>query len=585
MIQMGFSLYGVLVGLATAAVWISVEQILKAATNAKQWPESVWNIGLICVAGGALVGARLYHLATDWPLYAGHPFPDVFAIWNGGLGWYGALIGIILGVAVWRSFQKPPVTWLEILDSFALTLPWGQALGRWGNYFNQELFGPPTALPWGIFIEPSHRPLQWATSSYFHPLFLYESLGSVIIAAGLYGLWRWNRRGRAQAWPSVGSGGFMALYGLGFGTLRFSLDFLRYDLSIHWYGLSVSQWLSLLLILGSLAILQRSFRQWLAAMLLTGTMLLGSLVWFQTPAIAQAQNAAVDLSIVPAVVEIAIQPGKSVTRAFTIKNSGSTDLTAVVTLQEFKSDGHSGTPVLTDHSTFPYAKLANADRSFDTPFPLPAGGEQQVVLSINIPSDAQERDWYLVLLTKTKSATALPAFNSQASTQGSIGATLMIRISKTESSPLQWGLSFPKMPRFFDSLRPLHIEPFVENHNSSLAIPDLTITVRDWRGKLVLSQDGLPERVLAHSTRYMRAQKTSADDPRSKEPTAFVFDPPFAFGRYTVEGRISNQAGETLVVDQEVWALPISVIIVVIGAGVASVWVHLINAKKKRVSE
>lgn len=578
---MGFSVYGLLVGLATALVWLSMEKILKTTSAAQKWPESTWNLGLLLIAACALIGARIYHLATDWHIYADAPWPAALQIWNGGLGWYGGMIGILAGIALWRRWQKPAASWLQILDSFALALPFGQALGRWGNYFNQELFGPPTTLPWGIFIDVSRRPEIWQNAERFHPLFLYESLGNILLGTGLFLLWKWTARSKSEApWPQLGSGAFLAFYGLGSGCLRFSLDFLRHDLALSLWNLTVSQWFALALIGGSLAVLQQSFRYWLSSLVTIASVFTAGVLLLHPP-LAQAQQPAIDLSVVPAVVEITVQPGKSVTRAFTLKNSGTTNLTATVVLQEFASDGNSGTPVLTGDTTFPYAKLVNADRALNEPFPFPAGGEQQIVLSLNIPEDAQERDWYLVLLTKTESTDVTPALTSQASSRGAIGATVLVRVSRTETMPLQWGITFPKLPRFFDSLRPLPIDPLVENTNPSMAVPDLTVSVRDWRGKQVLSQDGLPERVLANSTRFMRAQKTSLDDPRSLEPTPFVFDPAFAIGRYTVEARITNQAGEPLVVQQVVWGVPLSVLVVVLGAGFASVWMHILAQRKK----
>lgn len=555
-------MYGFLLGCAAVVVYLGFEALLKRETAAKKWPESTWTWGLFLVAGAALVGARAYHVVIDWQLYADQPWWSALAVWNGGLAWFGAILGIGLGVLTWRTLQKPRLSWTQMLDALAMTVPWGQAIGRWGNYFNQEVFGPPTQLPWGIYISPENRPATWAAAERFHPLFLYEALGNIFIGGTLFWLWKWGRNQKALSWLKIGSGSYLALYCIGYGMLRFGLDFLR-DEPKRFAGILLdSQVLSLVLLAFGLIILQRSMQKWLR-LLAAGLTI--SLFLF-TPHFAQAQQAPpVDLSITPAVVEVLIQPGKSVSRAFTVKNLGTENLNATVSLRDFVSDSLSGTPVILESSQFPHASLINSDRSFNTPFVLGPGDEQQLVLSLDIPEDAQERDWYVVLLVQTESVQRDPLINSRALSQGTIGATLLIRVSRTESIPLQWGVKFPKLPKVFDSLRALHIEPLVENLNPSLAIPDLSIVVRNWRGEVVYSQAALPERVLAGSTRVIRAQETDPNDPRSLVPKDFVYDPPFAIGPYTVEARVSNQAGAPLLVQQKVWAAPVSLIVVLGG--------------------
>lgn len=554
---MQFSLYGFLIGLATVSVWSIFEFFLKQETAAKKWPERTWSLGLGLIGASTLIGARAYHVITDWSLYSARPWPAVLAVWNGGLGWYGGVLGVIIGLWIWRKWQHPAVSWTQILDSFALAIPWGQALGRWGNYFNQELFGPPTTLPWGVYIQERFRPEIWQGFERFHPLFLYESLGSLLIGFVLFYVWR--RGKRSHSWR-VGSGIFVSIYAVSFGILRGSIDFLRTDLD-RLSGLTVSQWVSLMLILGGGLFLVRTWKSWTGKAALSLGIVIGAFTVLAVPAQAQLSGAPVDLSLTPAVVEIVIKPGATVTRAFTLKNKGTEDLNAVLTLRDFVSDNTTGAPVMLESSSFPYASLINSDRQINEPFSLPANGEQQLVLSLNIPEDAPQQDWYLVFLINTEPKQRDPLISSRASSQGSIGATLLIRISDTESIPLQWGVTFPTLPRFFDSLRPLKIEPLVENINPTMAVPNLIVTVRNWRGEIVHSQDGLPERVLSRSTRIMRGQKESLDDPRSLEPTDFIFDPIFALGPYTVEATITNQAGQPLVVTQKVWAWPISLVI------------------------
>ncbi len=551
---MQFSLYGFLVGLGVFCVWNLFEYVLKKDSSAKNWPENVWLWGCVFSLFGALCGARAYHVLTDWHLYAEQPFPAILAVWNGGLGWFGGFLGGLIGLSLWKHWFLPAKTsWFVLLDALALSLPFGQAIGRWGNYFNQEIFGAPTMLPWGIFIPEQLRPEIWRDAAYFHPLFLYESLSLTLFGVGLWSILR------KTSWLQVGSGNLFALYALFFGSIRFALDFLRIDLT-HFSGLTMSQWFSLTLIMfGGIVLVSNVRISWLKKSFVAIFMLVVGHA-FPTPALAQAP---IDLSILPAVVEITIQPGKSVTRAFTLKNYGTTDLTTTFTLKDFVSDNQTGSPVLLDSSSFPYASFANSDRALNDSFLLPAGGEQQVVLSLNIPEDALQQDWYFVLLAQTEPVSQEDLTENRASSHGSIGATVLVRVSETEHRPLQWLVSFPTLPQFFDSLRPLQIEPLVENLNITVASPELTITVRNWRGNVVFTQEGLPERVLARSSRVIQAGTPSKKEANSLEATPFIFSPRFALGKYTVEGSITNQAGQPLIVQKTVWALPISGVIVV----------------------
>jgi phosphatidylglycerol:prolipoprotein diacylglycerol transferase len=121
-----------------------------------------------------------------------------------------------------HQYRLPVMT---ILDLSVFGLPFAQAIGRWGNYFNQELYGWPTSLPWGLYIEPQFRLRGLESFSRFHPLFLYES-----IAMTVFGVWVWviDRRSRSQVW-TIGSGFYFWLYLTYYAVLRFGLDFMRPD--------------------------------------------------------------------------------------------------------------------------------------------------------------------------------------------------------------------------------------------------------------------------------------------------------------------------------------------------------------------
>ncbi len=125
------------------------------------------------------IGARAYHVLTDYDLYADDPFPGVFEVWNGGLGIYGGVVGGFLGVLIFARIRG--ISPLMFADAVAPGLILAQAIGRWGNYFNQELFGRPSDLLWAIRIAPENRPQGFEDATSFHPTFLYESIWNVLI--------------------------------------------------------------------------------------------------------------------------------------------------------------------------------------------------------------------------------------------------------------------------------------------------------------------------------------------------------------------------------------------------------------------
>jgi phosphatidylglycerol:prolipoprotein diacylglycerol transferase len=151
--------------------------------------DHVWNMLIVVVLLG-IVGARLYHVFSSpaggnlgWAYYRQHP-AAIFYIWDGGLGIYGAIAGGLIGILLYT--HRARLSLLRYLDIGAPALLLGQAIGRWGNFANQELYGPPTTLPWGIPIDQYHRipPFnnlaQYPLTTRFHPDFLYESLWNLV---------------------------------------------------------------------------------------------------------------------------------------------------------------------------------------------------------------------------------------------------------------------------------------------------------------------------------------------------------------------------------------------------------------------
>ena len=192
----------------------------------------VLDIALWAVPAGIL-GARLYHLATDPELYfvAGRNPWAAFAIWNGGLGIWGAVAGGAVGA--WLGCRRAGVPLSVMADALAPGLPVAQAIGRFGNYFNQELFGRPTTLPWALSIDPAHRPAGFSQYATFHPTFLYEVLWDLGVALLVLAVDRrlQLRHGRA-----------FAVYAMAYVVGRFWIEDLRIDTANHILGLRLNDW-------------------------------------------------------------------------------------------------------------------------------------------------------------------------------------------------------------------------------------------------------------------------------------------------------------------------------------------------------
>jgi prolipoprotein diacylglyceryl transferase len=192
---------------------------------------------IVVVVIGGVVGARLYHVATDYQLFEDR-WIRVVEIWKGGLSIWGAVLGGAIAVVVMTRIKK--IDTLRATDAIAPGLLIAQALGRWGNYFNQELFGKPTSLPWGLRIDLAHRPVGYTQFTTFQPTFLYESL-YCLLALGLL-LWVERRfalrRGQSFAL-------YIVLYTFG----RFWFENMRIDNAHHVAGLRINAWVALALFL------------------------------------------------------------------------------------------------------------------------------------------------------------------------------------------------------------------------------------------------------------------------------------------------------------------------------------------------
>jgi prolipoprotein diacylglyceryl transferase len=196
--------------------------------------ELVHEVALVGFPAG-LVGGRIYFLVTSWNEVPKHWWGP-FAVWQGGLGIWGGIAGGVLG-GLW-VLRRRGVNIPAFLDAAAPGLLVAQAIGRVGNWFNQELFGAPTNLPWGLRIDPAHRPTGYGQYATFHPTFLYEIVWNLLLAALLVRLLRGGR---------VRSPGVFALYVAGYSLARIGEELLRIDPAHHILGMRLNFWVACLL--------------------------------------------------------------------------------------------------------------------------------------------------------------------------------------------------------------------------------------------------------------------------------------------------------------------------------------------------
>jgi len=246
--------YGLFIALGALVAFLIFLYLAKKYRISK---DTVYNLSFYLLIFG-LLGDRLYYVFYAWPYYSQNLL-DIFKIWQGGLAIHGAMIGGLL-VLYFFSKKHKLNPWL-ILDILVVVFAAAMAIGRFGNYFNQELFGLPTNLPWGIPILPEKRPAEFLNAGFFHPTFLYECLGNLIIFALLFG-WHKIRLSKIKTPGQIRGAGNIALaYFIFYSLVRFGNEFLRLDYSPYIFGLRWAQFASLIIIFSCIIII--SYKFWL----------------------------------------------------------------------------------------------------------------------------------------------------------------------------------------------------------------------------------------------------------------------------------------------------------------------------------
>ncbi len=250
---MSFHWYGFLVGCAVlVGGWIAELKARKYKVDSAFFERALW----VCISVG-FISARLWHVMTEITFYADN-LMDIFFVWQGGMSIIGGVVGSVLALLIYAHAQRRAAYVWQFLDIATFALPVAQAIGRLGNYVNQELFGVPTELPWKIFITVENRPVQFQNQSYFHPLFAYEMIATLCFAGCL---WMLEQK---KYDLHVGSGTLAQVYIVYYAVVRFGLDFLRPDRGVLLYNLGFNQVFLLGVLIVFCVLLLRKVRLWYA---------------------------------------------------------------------------------------------------------------------------------------------------------------------------------------------------------------------------------------------------------------------------------------------------------------------------------
>jgi phosphatidylglycerol:prolipoprotein diacylglycerol transferase len=228
-----FRWYGLLI---TAALLLGITLAQQLAQQRGLDPDKIGDLAIWLVLG-ALPGARLYYVAFEWERYADRPL-DALAIWQGGIAIHGAILGGAIAALLFA--RRHQLSFWQLADVVAPALVLGQAIGRWGNFFNSEAFGRPTDLPWRLYIPPAQRPPGLADVTDYHPTFLYESLWNLGVFVLVLWLFGWGLRHSGRLRPGTVFLVYFAAYSLG----RLWIEGLRLD-SLMLGPLKIAQVVSL----------------------------------------------------------------------------------------------------------------------------------------------------------------------------------------------------------------------------------------------------------------------------------------------------------------------------------------------------
>lgn len=280
---------------------------------------------------------------------------------------------------------------------------------------------------------------------------------------------------------------------------------------------------------------------------------------------AQENGNRTSISITPPLSEIVMQPGRSITQAFTITNDGTVDLEVIPTIVDFSPDDTTGAPIVFEkNENFPYAELQNLDKKLGAPFLLKAGSKDQLILRITIPNSEPDRDYYKTLLLKTSPSGLLQTNGTQTVSQAYIGVHVLLSVSGNGEDRAKLVIEKLSVPRIVDMFSSLPISLIVKNIGTNYTKAHGQVSIASTFGKVVKIFPLLPENVLAGSIRRLQSSMQDPDDTKSAIAAPMEYRPLFLLGQHTVTATVGRENQETP--DEKiikVFALPISPAVVI----------------------
>ncbi len=300
-------------------------------------------------------------------------------------------------------------------------------------------------------------------------------------------------------------------------------------------------------------------------------------------AIGNAFAADFDLGVSPPVTHITIQPGKKYLHTINIQNFGAYDVQITPKIVDFVSDQKSGHPTLLDDTTFSYVELQNTEKLFNTPFLLKSGERDQLVLSFDIPENAQLKEHHLSVLFKADPVFTLSQKSLIPSFQGTSASHIIVTINDTHEDQGELEIESFQAPVLIDSFQPMHITLKAKNVGKTVTNPQGSLEIKNMLQQTAKTFTILPENILPQSSRKLHAaQATELNNEHIFTPTEFVYRPLFAIGMYSLELTLHSPNQEPTIVKNTVIAIPFSLIILItIGSFIFIIYSYLTNIKKE----
>lgn len=278
----------------------------------------------------------------------------------------------------------------------------------------------------------------------------------------------------------------------------------------------------------------------------------------------------IDLEINPAVEFVSVLPGGKLQHTITIKQNGTTPLSVTPTIVDFKADGETGNPILSDTTHVDFISIENKDVNFGKAFNLTSEQSKQIVFNIHPNGDQIESEFPLTILFRAQAQNE-NQHGSGALSSAMIGANLIVHVSPNLENSGKLEVENIRSSKIFDSFRPLNFQILIKNTGNNATVVNGQVKVYDWQNKEILNESLAPDLILANSTRLARyspsEKKTTKEPDYSQLSSQFSYSSPFLIGPYTIEVALNdpvNQIEESFVLKTHVVAFPISIMLIIL---------------------